>query len=92
MKKSAEKFDFNDNYNKHDQSHDLDDGIKNLRDFFSENSIDDVHREDLAADYASLFLGVGKHLASWVPNFCNDIMISSKVQRNLIFTWLLPKL
>ncbi len=63
MKKSSENFDSSDNHNNPDQSHDIEDCCKSLRDFFSENSIDDELTEELAADYASLFLGAGKHPA-----------------------------
>jgi TorA maturation chaperone TorD len=63
MKKSVDKFGCSDNYKNPDQSPDLDDIYKSLSDFFSENRIDDDLREELAADYASLFLGTGKHPA-----------------------------
>ena len=63
MKKSVDKFDSSKNYNNSNKSLDLDDGCKSLRDFFSENTVDDDLCEELAADYASLFLGAGKHPA-----------------------------
>ena len=63
IKKSVDKFDFNDNHYNSEKSLDLDDGCKGLRDFFTENKIDDELGEGLASDYASLFLGTGKHPA-----------------------------